>query len=239
MAIAGDLSFNPEQDALVGADGREVRLESPYGDELPANGFDPGVSCCLGRVAVCFVLFCSAGRSRPRGLFCRAPFCPAPPAIPRSCPTISSARPKITPTTTHIHHESIIKQKQNAPTHQVETYQRPPAEMSARRAATVNVDPSSQRLQLLDPFKAWSGGDLDGCAVLIKAQGKCTTGEEERGGGGGGGGGGGARGPFVPSVCPGGGGGGALEGPFVLSLPCAPPRLVCVFVPRAAAAVVS
>jgi aconitate hydratase len=50
MAIAGDLSFNPEQDALVGADGREVRLESPYGDELPAKGFDPGVSF---RVVLC------------------------------------------------------------------------------------------------------------------------------------------------------------------------------------------
>ncbi|GBF99166.1 aconitate hydratase [Raphidocelis subcapitata] len=43
FAIAGDLTFNPERDALVGADGKEVKLESPYGDELPAQGFDPGV----------------------------------------------------------------------------------------------------------------------------------------------------------------------------------------------------
>jgi len=27
----------------VGADGKELRLESPYGDELPAKGFDPGM----------------------------------------------------------------------------------------------------------------------------------------------------------------------------------------------------
>jgi len=43
FAIAGDLTFNPEKDSLVGADGREISLESPYGDELPAKGFDPGV----------------------------------------------------------------------------------------------------------------------------------------------------------------------------------------------------
>lgn len=39
----GDLSFNPETDTLVGADGKEISLESPFGDELPPKGFDPGV----------------------------------------------------------------------------------------------------------------------------------------------------------------------------------------------------
>ncbi|KAG1677225.1 hypothetical protein FOA52_013423 [Chlamydomonas sp. UWO 241] len=43
MAIAGDLSFNPEKDTLVGADGKELMLEAPYGDELPERGFDPGM----------------------------------------------------------------------------------------------------------------------------------------------------------------------------------------------------
>lgn len=43
FAIAGDLSFNPEKDTLVGADGKEILLEPPKGDELPAKGFDPGV----------------------------------------------------------------------------------------------------------------------------------------------------------------------------------------------------
>jgi aconitate hydratase len=42
FAIAGDLTFNPEKDTLVGADGQEVLLETPYGDELPESGFDPG-----------------------------------------------------------------------------------------------------------------------------------------------------------------------------------------------------
>lgn len=38
----GDLTFNPEKDSLVGADGKEITLEPPVGDELPAKGFDPG-----------------------------------------------------------------------------------------------------------------------------------------------------------------------------------------------------
>jgi aconitate hydratase len=98
MVIAGDLTFNPEKDTLVGADGREVHLESPYGDELPANGFDPGM----------------------------------------------------------------------------DTYQAPPA-LEARGRVTVDVAPTSNRLQLLEPFKAWSGEDITDAAVLIKAKGKCTT----------------------------------------------------------------
>ena len=39
----------------------------------------------------------------------------------------------------------------------------------------VLVSPTSQRLQLLEPFKAWEGTDLLGLRLLIKAQGKCTT----------------------------------------------------------------
>jgi aconitate hydratase len=42
FAIAGDLTFNPEQDTLVGADGKEIFLDPPSGVELPAKGFDPG-----------------------------------------------------------------------------------------------------------------------------------------------------------------------------------------------------
>lgn len=41
-AIAGDLTFNPEKDTLVGADGKEIFLDPPQGPELPAKGFDPG-----------------------------------------------------------------------------------------------------------------------------------------------------------------------------------------------------
>ena len=39
----------------------------------------------------------------------------------------------------------------------------------------VIVSPSSDRLELLEPFKAWEGTDLMGLRLLIKAQGKCTT----------------------------------------------------------------
>jgi len=39
----------------------------------------------------------------------------------------------------------------------------------------VDVAPTSNRLQLLEPFKPWSGGDITDAAVLIKAKGKCTT----------------------------------------------------------------
>ena len=39
----------------------------------------------------------------------------------------------------------------------------------------VKVSPTSDRLQLLDPFKAWEGTDILGLKLLIKAKGKCTT----------------------------------------------------------------
>ncbi|HZW37762.1 MAG TPA: aconitate hydratase [Ignavibacteriaceae bacterium] len=39
----------------------------------------------------------------------------------------------------------------------------------------VKVNPSSQRLQLLAPFKPWDGNDLVDLPVLLKAKGKCTT----------------------------------------------------------------
>ncbi|RYY26562.1 MAG: aconitate hydratase, partial [Sphingobacteriaceae bacterium] len=39
----------------------------------------------------------------------------------------------------------------------------------------VKVSPESDRLQLLDPFKAWEGTDILGLKLLIKAKGKCTT----------------------------------------------------------------
>ncbi|PNH07230.1 Aconitate hydratase, mitochondrial [Tetrabaena socialis] len=98
-AIAGDLSFNPEKDTLVGADGKEIKLEAPFGDELPSKGFDAGAN----------------------------------------------------------------------------VYQAPATELAERAKLSVAVDPASQRLQLLSPFKAWSGDDIKDCAVLIKVKGKCTT----------------------------------------------------------------
>lgn len=40
---------------------------------------------------------------------------------------------------------------------------------------TVDVKPTSDRLQILEPFPAWEGADLKGLKLLIKAKGKCTT----------------------------------------------------------------
>merc|ERR1712168_1577549 len=48
----------------------------------------------------------------------------------------------------------------------------PPADGSSN---TVVVDPKSNRLQLLEPFKVWDGEDLMNAEILIKVKGKCTT----------------------------------------------------------------
>ncbi|MEW6061978.1 MAG: aconitate hydratase, partial [Bacteroidota bacterium] len=40
---------------------------------------------------------------------------------------------------------------------------------------TVVVNPKSDRLQLLEPFKKWEGTDLENLRVLVKVKGKCTT----------------------------------------------------------------
>lgn len=39
----------------------------------------------------------------------------------------------------------------------------------------VQVSPSSERLQLLEPFDAWDGNDFVDMPILVKAKGKCTT----------------------------------------------------------------
>ncbi len=39
----------------------------------------------------------------------------------------------------------------------------------------VSVSPKSNRLQVLTPFPAWDGTDLNDLPVLVKAKGKCTT----------------------------------------------------------------
>jgi len=96
LSIAGDLSFNPLTDYLTAADGSKFKLDSPYGDELPALGFDPGQ----------------------------------------------------------------------------DTYQEPPVDNSS---VTVDVSPTSDRLQLLTPFQPFDGNDLHDMPILIKVKGKCTT----------------------------------------------------------------
>jgi aconitate hydratase len=96
IAIAGDLSFNPLTDTLINNKGEKVKLDPPFGDELPAKGF-----------------------------------------------AVEDAG-----------------------------FQAPAADGSS---VQVVVSPTSDRLQLLEPFAAWEGTDLKGLKLLIKAKGKCTT----------------------------------------------------------------
>jgi aconitate hydratase len=96
MAFAGDLTFNPMTDTLIGADGKPFKFSDPSGAELPPRGYDPGQ----------------------------------------------------------------------------DTYQRPPAD---RASVNVAVDPKSDRLQLLTPFKPWDGKQPTELPILIKVKGKCTT----------------------------------------------------------------
>jgi len=53
-----------------------------------------------------------------------------------------------------------------------DTYQAPPADGSG---VSVDVSPTSDRLQLLSPFDKWIGSDLTDMRILIKVKGKCTT----------------------------------------------------------------
>ena len=53
-----------------------------------------------------------------------------------------------------------------------ETFIAPPADGSGIEVA---VSPTSERLQLLQPFPAWDGNDYENLPVLVKAQGKFTT----------------------------------------------------------------
>ena len=51
----------------------------------------------------------------------------------------------------------------------------PPAQSSADPNVIIEVSPTSKRLQLLAPFRAWDGNDYLELPVLAKAKGKCTT----------------------------------------------------------------
>ncbi len=53
-----------------------------------------------------------------------------------------------------------------------EGYLPPPATGSG---VEVLVSPTSERLQLLEPFPAWDGRDFERLPLLLKARGKCTT----------------------------------------------------------------
>jgi len=51
-------------------------------------------------------------------------------------------------------------------------YQKP---VHGQNEEKILIDPASDRLQLLTPFKEWDGHDLINLPLLIKAKGKCTT----------------------------------------------------------------
>ena len=53
-----------------------------------------------------------------------------------------------------------------------DTYQESPEQGTE---AEIHVDPTSERLQLLEPLKPWSVEDIQDALLLIKVQGKCTT----------------------------------------------------------------
>ncbi len=44
LAIAGKITFNPMTDTIETESGEMIKLEAPHGEELPAKGFDRGVS---------------------------------------------------------------------------------------------------------------------------------------------------------------------------------------------------
>ncbi len=95
-ALSGNLGFNPVQDTITTPDGKELKLDPPQGEELPAQGFAKG-------------------------------------------------------------EEGFI----------------PPAENG--EGLEVDLPPTSERLQLLQPFPKWDGKDFEKLPVLIKTKGKTTT----------------------------------------------------------------
>ena len=95
-AISGDLNFDPVNQMLKGADGKEFKFQPPQGEELPAKGFAKG-------------------------------------------------------------EEGFV------------------APAASGEGLTVEVPPTSERLQLLQPFPRWDGKDFEKLPLLIKTKGKTTT----------------------------------------------------------------
>ena len=55
-----------------------------------------------------------------------------------------------------------------------DTYQAP-VNINEANNVSVDVDPNSDRIELLNAFEKWDGNDINDAVVLIKARGKCTT----------------------------------------------------------------
>jgi aconitate hydratase len=95
MALAGRLDFDPRRDTLAGADGRQVRLAPPAGDELPAAGMQTSLQGFVappadgGRVR----LDVAEGSERLQLL---QPFAPITPAQLADLPVLLKVRGKCT-----------------------------------------------------------------------------------------------------------------------------------------------
>ncbi len=50
-----------------------------------------------------------------------------------------------------------------------------PLSKEEKDTVTISISPSSQRLQILSPFPAWDGKDMENLRLLLKVKGKCTT----------------------------------------------------------------
>ena len=96
LAISGSLSFNPATDYLVNEKGEQVKLDPPYGDELPSHVFEKDTE---GFIA----------------------------------PSKDGYKTKVI------------------------------------------IDPKSERLQFMEPFKPWDKKDFVNLPLLLKVKGKCTT----------------------------------------------------------------
>ena len=95
-ALTGNLGFDPVNDTIKTPDGKELKLDPPQGDELPAQGFAKG-------------------------------------------------------------EEGFIAPAENG------------------EGIEVDLPPTSERLQLLQPFPKWDGKDFEKLPLLLKTKGKTTT----------------------------------------------------------------
>ncbi|MEW5312386.1 MAG: hypothetical protein WDW38_004025 [Sanguina aurantia] len=182
FAIAGDLTFNPEKDTLVGADGKEILLESPNGEELPARGFDAGAETYQAPPAnlvspsthaVDVPRHRATRRSEPGAGAVVPPPCSGAPLQACDSEALINHRQRRRWRSAGQPSEPAGQQSGDA-AHGVVASTRSQCDAS-RLELKITVDPTSNRLQLLEPFKAWNGEDITGAAILIKAKGKCTT----------------------------------------------------------------
>ena len=96
MSLSGRLDFDFTNETLMNNNGEEVKLDAPFADELPKDGFVPSIE----------------GFSPPEG---------------------------------------------------------------SSSDINISINPSSERLQVLEKFKEWDGNDYSKLPILMKAEGKCTT----------------------------------------------------------------